>query len=142
MNNQVKKITVETTVNVIIEKVWELWTTPADIKQWNNPSDNWHSPRVEIDLKEGGHFLFRMETKDGKAGFDHAGKYDKVITNELIEYTVSDGRKSIITFVPNGNNTNITESFEPEKESPVELQRGFCHSVLNNFKKYAENVNS
>ena len=50
-------ITVETTVNEPIEKVWKLWKIPFDISQWNNFSDDWHSPRVEIDLKEEGSFL-------------------------------------------------------------------------------------
>jgi len=141
MEDLTNKITVEVTVNEIIEKIWKLWTTPADISQWNNSSDDWHSTRVENDLKDGGHFLFRMETKDGKVGFDHCGKYDKILVNQLIEYTVSDGRKSIISFKPVGNNTTIIETFEPEKETTIELQRDFCHSILKNFKKYAENKN-
>jgi hypothetical protein len=80
-----------------------------------------------------------MEAKDGSAGFDHAGKYDRLINHQLIEYTVSDGRKSIIQFIPNGDATTIIETFEPEKENPVEMQTAFCQSVLNRFKKYAEN---
>lgn len=141
MDNQAKKITVETTVNATIEKVWKLWTTRSDIMQWNKPFNDWHSARVEIDLRDEGNFLFRMEAKDGSAGFDHKGKYDKVIKNELIEYTVSDGRKSMIKFMGNDDNTNVIETFEPEKETPVEMQRDFVQSVLNNFKKYAENSN-
>ncbi len=135
MHNLIK---VEATVNTSVEKVWKRWTTPEDIKQWNNPFEDWHSPLIQVDLKTGGEFLFRMEKKDGSDGFDHQGKYDKVITHELIEYTVSDGRKSIITFADNGNYTTITEAFEPENETPIEIQRDFVQSILNNFKKYAE----
>ncbi len=141
MDNHVTNITVEITVNKPVAFVWKTWTTPSDIMQWNNPFPNWHSPRVENNLQEGGNFIYRMEAKDGSVGFDHSGKYDKVIKNELIEYTVSDGRKSIIQFIPNGNATTITENFEPEKENPVDMQRGFCQSVLDNFKKYTENKN-
>ena len=139
MDNQLPIITVDITVNERVENVWKIWTTPADIQQWNNPFDDWHSPRVENDLKQGGSFLYRMEAKDGSVGFDHGGKYDTVINNELIEYTVSDGRKSIIKFVPYGGTTTIIETFEPEKGNPVEMQKDFCQSVLNNFKSYAEN---
>lgn len=78
--------------------------------------------------------------KDGSVGFDHSGKYDKVIKNELIKYTVSDGRKSIIRFVPNGDCTNVIETFDPEKETPIEEQRKFTQAVLDNFKKYAEGL--
>jgi uncharacterized protein YndB with AHSA1/START domain len=139
MDNQVKEITVEAMVHASVEKVWKLWTTPADIMQWNNPFDNWHSPKVKIDLRDGGNFLFRMEAKDGSVGFDHTGKYDTVKKNELIEYTVSDGRKSIIQFIKEGDSTSIIEIFQPEKETPVEIQRDFVQSILNSFKKYAEN---
>jgi len=133
------RITVQTTVNTAIEETWKLWTTAADIIEWNNPSDEWHSPLVEIDLKDEGKFFFRMETKDGKSGFDHAGKYDKVLLHELIEYTGSDGRKSIIRFISNDHKTTIIETFEPETETPPEIQKDFCQAILNNFKKYAEN---
>jgi uncharacterized protein YndB with AHSA1/START domain len=133
-------LTVETSINMTVDKVWKLWTTPADIAQWNNPSADWHSPKVETDLREGGSFLYRMETKDGRIGFDHSGKYDSVIQNELIEYTVSDGRKSITRFVAHDDCTTVIETFEPEKETPVEEQRKFVQAVLHNFKLYAESV--
>ena len=139
MNKKLTIITVETIVNINVEKVWKFWTNPADIIQWNSPSDNWHTSLVEIDLKEGGTFLYRMETKDRSPGFDFYGKYDKVIPHELIEYTVSDGRKVINTFISNSSETVITEMFEAETATPVEMQVSFCQSILNNFKKFAEN---
>ena len=131
-------ITVETTINLAPEKVWKLWTTPADIIQWNNPSEDWHTLRVENDLRDGGEFLFRMEAKDGSEGFDFCGKYDKVITDELIEYALTDGRKTRIQFIANGDATVIIETFEPEAKTPVDIQRDFCQGVLNTFKNYAE----
>ena len=138
MDNAQTMITVQVTVNAPIEKVWNIWATPSDIMQWNNPSDQWHCPKVENDLQKGGSFLFRMETKNGSDGFDHAGVYDEVINHELIEYTGTDGRRSIIRFVPDNNKTLIIEEFEPGKEPSLEIQKDFCQSVLNNFKRYAE----
>jgi uncharacterized protein YndB with AHSA1/START domain len=138
MSHQLPAITVQTTVNTTIDNTWQAWTTPADISQWNNMSDDWHTPLVEVDLKNGGTFLFRMETKDGSAGFDHSGRYDRVVVNEVIEYTVFDGRKSVITFESKGDHTLVTETFEPEKETPIDLQKNFCQSILNTFKKYTE----
>ena len=132
-------ITAETIIQAPIEKVWELWTTASDIMQWNNPTDEWHTPNVDINLKEDGRFLFRMETKDGSIGFDHAGKYNKISLHELIEYTVDDGRKSVIIFTPTNNSTTVTETFEPEPQTPAEMQKEFCQAILNNFKKYVEN---
>lgn len=132
-------ITAETVINSTTERVWKLWTTPADIVQWNNPSEDWHTLEVDNDLRIGGKFLFRMEAKDGSDGFDFGGKYDKVITNELIEYTLDDRRKTLIEFIANGNSTILIETFDPEAKTPVDIQKDFCQGVLNNFKKYAEN---
>jgi len=138
MNNP---LTVETTILAPIEKVWKLWTTAEDIKQWNAPSNEWHTSFAETDLRPGGRFLYRMGAEDGSMGFDHDGIYDTVIVNELIEYTVSDGRKSKIIFIPRGKATLLTEIFEPETKNPADMQRDFVQSVLNNFKQYAENKN-
>jgi uncharacterized protein YndB with AHSA1/START domain len=133
-----KPITVETTINAAMESVWKLWTTPEDIMQWNNPSDDWHTLHVENDVKDGGKFLFRMQAKDGSDGFDFSGTYDKVIPHELMEYTLADGRKTSNRFVQNENGVTIIEMFEPEAKSDPGMQKDFCQSVLNNFKNYAE----
>jgi uncharacterized protein YndB with AHSA1/START domain len=85
-------ITVETTANVSIEQAWSHWTTPEHITQWNNADDDWHTPRAEIDLREGGRFLYRMEAKDGSVGFDFNGIFTKVIPLETIEYTIEGGK--------------------------------------------------
>lgn len=138
MDEKMHGITTEVIVEIPVEQAWKIWTTPADIMQWNVPFDNWHCPVVENDIKPGGKFLFRMETKDGSDGFDHAGTYDTVVQNQLIEYTGTDGRKSRIIFNEMEGTTTITETFEPEQNTLVELQRDFCQSVLNRFKQYAE----
>jgi uncharacterized protein YndB with AHSA1/START domain len=132
------KITVENTVNVPVEKVWHLWTTPAHITKWANASDDWHTSHAENDLKEGGRFLSRMEARDGSYGFDFGGVYDEVKTNKLIAYTLGDGRKVRIIFSGSENETQVVETFEAESENPVELQRSGWQAILNNFKKYAE----
>ena len=131
-------ITVEATVNAPVEKVWKLWTTPGDIMQWNNASPDWHTPRAENDLRAGGTFLSRMEAKDGSFGFDFGGTYDQVRTNELISYTLGDGRKVKVVFSGSGSETRIRESFDAENENPVEMQRSGWQAILDNFKKYAE----
>lgn len=139
MENESLYITVEVTVNKPVSEVWRRWSTPKDIMQWNIPFEDWHSPRVENDLKSGGHFSFRMESKDGSEGFDHSGIYDCIVDQNLIEYTGNDGRKSVIKFISNEDNTTtVTESFEPEKTISIEMQKNFCQSVLTNFKRYVE----
>ncbi len=131
-------ITVETLVLKPIEHVWKCWTVPTHITQWNNASDDWHTPRAENDLRVGGKFVSRMEAKDGSFGFDFGGVYDEVKINERISYTMSDGRIANVFFTTNGNETKITESFEAESINSIELQRGGWQAILDNFKKYSE----
>ena len=131
-------VTISATVNVPIEKVWKLWNTPEDIVQWNTASPDWHTPTAKNDLKENGKLTFRMEAKDGSFGFDFEGTYTKVIPNELIEYTIADGRKVRIQFTSNGNETHIVETFDAETENPVEMQRDGWQAILNSFKAYSE----
>lgn len=139
METQNKEIiTVANTINAPVEKVWEYWTKPEHITQWNNASDDWHTPRAENDLRVGGSFSSRMEAKDGSFGFDFGGIYDAVKNNEYIEYTLGDGRKVKINFTGNDNSTKVTESFEAEAVNPVEMQRGGWQAILDNFKKYTE----
>ena len=132
------EITVANTVNAPVEKVWKFWTGPEHITQWNNASDDWHTPFAENDLRVGGKFLSRMEAKDGSYGFDFAGVYDEVKTNELIAYTIGDGRKVKVIFTPSGNQTKLTTTFEAEDINSIEMQRGGWQAILDSFKKYTE----
>ncbi len=138
METAIKTITVESTVKVPVQKVWKLWTEPSHIKSWNNASDDWHTPAAENDLKVGGKFNVRMEAKDGSFGFDFGGAYDEVKLNQTIADTLGDGRKVKVAFAEKGNETKVTETFEPENENSLDLQRNGWQAILDNFKKYAE----
>lgn len=132
------KITVECSINAPVEKVWKYWTEPEHICKWNFASNDWHAPYAENDLREGGKFKFGMAAVNGSASFDFEGTYDKVVTNELIEYKIADGRKVVVTFAANGNTTTVTENFEAESTHTPEMQKFGWQSILDNFKKYVE----
>ena len=136
--NKKTEITVSVIVNAPLQKVWQFWTLPEHIKQWNFASDDWHTPKAENDLRVGGKFLSRMEAKDGSFGFDFWGVYDEIKENELITYTMGDDRKAKIIFINEGNATKVIETFEAENENSIELQQGGWQAILNNFKKYSE----
>ena len=138
METQKKVITVQTTVNAPVEKVWKLWTGPEHITKWNNASDDWHTPRASNDVRVGGKFQARMEARDGSMGFDFEGTYKTVKPNEYLEYDIADGRNVQVAFKANGDNTTVVENFEAENENSEELQRGGWQAILDNFKKYAE----
>lgn len=135
-------ITIESTINAPVEKVWEYWTMPEHITQWSFASDDWHTPHAENDLRVGGKFSSRMEAKDGSFGFDFGGVNDVITPNDYIEYTLADERKVKIYFKAEGDKTKVTETFEAEDTNPIEMQKGGWQAILDNFKKYAEGTNN
>lgn len=139
---QSKRITVTTTVNAPVAKVWKTWNTPADIMQWNTPDPSWHTPSSENDLRDGGKFKNRMEAKDGSFGFDFEGIYDKVEHHKEITYTMSDGRSSTTLFSEQNGKTNIETTFDPETENDPEFQKQGWQAILDNFVKYVESINN
>jgi len=131
-------ITIETTVNAPVSKVWDFWSKPEHITKWCQASDDWHASAAENDLKTGGKFTTTMAAKDGSVSFDFGGEYTNVEHHKAIDYTMGDGRKCSIQMTDMGNSTKIVETFEAESENPVEMQRGGWQAILDNFKKYTE----
>ncbi|AKQ47142.1 hypothetical protein TH63_18255 [Rufibacter radiotolerans] len=141
MENEAKTtVTVETTVQQPVEKVWERWTTPEHITQWNFAADTWQCPNATNDLQPGGRFVWRMEAKDGSMGFDYSGTYEQVIPYKKIVGQLDDDRQVTITFDGQDGQTQVTETFEVEDQNSVDLQRAGWQAILDNFKKHAESV--
>lgn len=131
-------ITIETTVNAPVEKVWERWTRPEHITRWNSASNDWHTPTATNDLRPGGTFTSRMEARNGSMGFDFGGTYDQVDHHRLISYTMGDGRRVSVTFDDRDGKTKVVETFDAETENSLEMQRAGWQAILDNFKKYTE----
>jgi uncharacterized protein YndB with AHSA1/START domain len=131
------KITVETNIAAAIEEVWRAYTTPADIKQWNAASDDWHTTAASVDLREGGKFSSRMEAKDGSMGFDFAGTYTKIIEPKLIEYAFGD-RHAQVEFTPEQTGVKVRVTFDSESTHSIEQQRQGWQSILNNFARHVQ----
>ena len=138
MENTKNSITISTTVNASVEQVWASWTSPEHITKWNAASDDWHTTRAENDLRAGGRFTSRMEAKDGSFGFDFEGVYDEVIPLQTIAYHLEDMRTVRVDFEEVDGQIKVTETFDPETENPVEMQRAGWQAILDNFKKYTE----
>lgn len=131
-------ITVQTIVNAPLEKVWERWNMPEHITLWAFASDDWEASSAENDLSVGGKFKTRMQAKDGSARFDFTGTYTAVKEHELIEYNMDDGRHVKVEFENTPDGVKVTETFDPENENPLEMQRAGWQAILNNFRKYVE----
>ena len=130
------QITIDTTIAAPVERVWEAYTTPADITQWNFASDDWCCPSAEADLRVGGAYKARMEARDGSFGFDFEAVYEEVETNKVITLAMTDGRKARTTFESAGSGTKVTTVFDAEEQNSIEMQRDGWQAILNNFNDY------
>jgi len=133
-----QRITVAAEINAPLQKVWDAWSNPYAIKQWNQASADWHTTEAENDLSEGGQFRFHMAAKDGSAGFDLKGTYVTVDELEYIEYELEDGRLVGISFMEEDGITSVTETFEAENQNPAAAQEQGWQAILNNFKQFVE----
>ena len=130
-------ITVETVVNAPIAKVWHAYTSPEDIKQWNQASPDWHTTQAAVDLRIGGAFSSRMEAKDGSVGFDFVGTYTQVIPHQLIEYAMGE-RAVSVEFIPQDKRVTVRVTFDVESTHSIDQQRDGWQAILNNFAKHVQ----
>ncbi|KAA6459703.1 ATPase [Acidobacteria bacterium AB60] len=135
------QITVETTVVAPIEQVWAAWNNPEDIKQWNAPSDDWHTTASTVDLREGGTFSARMEAKDGSMGFDFAGTYTRIVEHQLIE-SQFDGRTLRVEFLPRNGEVTVRETFDAETTHSAEQQRQGWQAILDRFASHVAAIHA
>jgi uncharacterized protein YndB with AHSA1/START domain len=135
--NEIMKIKVEKNVHAPIKKVWNAYTTPTDIVQWNAASDDWHTVTANVDLRIGGTFSSRMEAKDGSFGFDFAGTYTNIIPQQLIEYSFGD-RGAKVEFDERSDGVLVTVSFDADSTHSVEQQQAGWQAILDNFARHVE----
>ncbi|MEB8347384.1 SRPBCC domain-containing protein [Flavobacteriaceae bacterium KMM 6898] len=132
------KIRVSTTINGEVSKVWDYWTKPEHIVNWNFASNDWHCPAAENDPRTGGKFKYTMASKDGEMSFDFEGVYDEVIHEKKIAYSMADGRLVTVVFKKEIRKTKVTETFDAEDIHSEEMQRTGWQAILDNFKHYTE----
>ena len=126
------KISVEVLVAAPIAKVWESYTSPSDIVKWNFASEDWHTPSATVDLRVGGIFSSRMESKDGTEGFDFEGVYTNIIEHELIEYSFGD-RNAKVEFSNEPTGVRVAVTFDAEDMNTADQQRAGWQAILDNF---------
>ncbi len=132
------KITIETTVSADRKKVWEAYTDPKHIVNWNFASEDWCCPSAENDLRVGGKYKARMEAKDKSFGFDFEAVYTEIIGGEKLVYRIEDGREVTVFFEDGEGKIKVTIVFEAEGQNSEEMQRAGWQAILDNFKAYAE----
>lgn len=135
MNN---KVTVSALIDAPKTKVWNYYTNPIHIVNWNFADPSWHCPSAENDMKIGGVYNARMEAKDGSFGFDFYAIYSHIDHENSFTYEFG-GRMATVTMESKDDKTLVTVSFDPETENPIDMQQAGWQMILNNFKNYTEN---
>jgi len=132
------KITVERLIKADIAAIWKAWNNPDDIVQWNAASDDWHTTKSKVDLREGGKFSARMEARDGSVGFDFEGIFTRVIPQKSLAYRMEDGREVLVEFNSQRDGVFVKETFDAETENEPEMQRQGWQAILDSFAKHVE----
>lgn len=132
-------ITVSTTIkSKTLAQVWEYFTNPKHVTNWNFASDDWHCPKAENQLEIGKSFTYTMAAKSGEMSFDFSGTYTEIEEHSKISYVLEDDRKIFVTFKETEDGIEVVEKFDPETENSEELQQAGWQMILDNFKKYTE----
>ena len=134
------KITIKTQIKSGIQQVWNAYTNPEHIIHWNFATPEWHCPKVENDLRIGGEYFARMEAKDGSFGFDFKAIYKELIPEQSLVYVLEDGREVNISFLSQGDITQVVIIFDAENQNPIEMQQTGWQLILDNFKRYTESI--
>lgn len=131
------QITVSARIAAPKKQVWDFYTLPEHITQWNFADPSWHCPSASNDLRVGGTYVARMEARDGSFGFDFAVEYTAIEPEVYFSYVFGD-RTATVQFNSDGAGTEVIVTFDPETENPIDLQKNGWQAILNNFKKYVE----
>ena len=131
-------ITVHTLVHAPLPMVWQYWTEPQHIQNWNSASPDWETTQATSELKIGGRFSYTMQAKDGSSGFAFSGTYVEVLPQQLLAFQLDDGRQVRITFEAHGDTTSLNETFDTEQYHTAEQQQSVWQAILDHFKAYTE----
>jgi len=136
-----EQITIAAAVAAPLEKVWECWTEPEHITQWNFASDDWCCPSAANELQVGGRYKARMEAKDGSFGFDFEAIYDEIeLPKDILRFKAQTmGRKQIAWYdlgAPLDIESGQTLSW-PDAQKLVEKSFSASYPALGNYARSA-----
>src|SRR5579864_8201032 len=86
-----QEVVFERTYDAPLDRVWQAWTDPEQLKQWWGP-DNVTIPECEIDLRVGGRFFIVMEASEALGEYKGTrwpmeAKFTKIEPKARLEYT-------------------------------------------------------
>ena len=71
-------ITVQSNIQAPVQKVWDFFTNPQHVINWNFAMPEWHCPSATNQLEVGGEFHYTMAARDNSMSFDFWGTYQKI----------------------------------------------------------------
>ena len=141
------RLTVSTTINNSLEKVWESFWKSEHIVHWCFASSDWHCPKaLGEEPKVGGIFTNTFAAKDGSFQFDFTAQYDIVepmnrlvyTMGEMKEYFLDAGRQVEVMFEETSEGIKLTEIFDAEDIHSPEMQIAGWSAILENLRIYTE----
>ncbi|MDR0228463.1 MAG: SRPBCC domain-containing protein [Flavobacteriaceae bacterium] len=133
-----QKINVSATVHASTDSVWDCYTNPEHITQWNFADPSWHCPSATNDMQIGGKYTARMEAKDGSFGFDLEAIYSELDLKKHFTYIMPNGREVKVVFTNDNGATEVNITFDGDGENAIDMQKAGWQAILNNFKTYVE----
>jgi uncharacterized protein YndB with AHSA1/START domain len=118
------------------EKVWEVLLTPSWIQKWNHASDDWETTTVSVDLRVGGRYQAHMQAKDLSFGFDFETTFTEIKPFESYTYVMDEVNREVkVELIEQEDGVLVKETFDPEDENSIQLQRQGWQAILDNLKK-------
>ena len=126
-----------------VEKVYQAWTDPAQLKLWFSPNVRWKTPLIESDPKPGGVHSIIMRHSDGDK-MQIAGRYVEATPNSRISFTWQSGdglmtEESLVTIelreVPEGTEITLTHERLQDQNTKEQVSGGWsgCLEMLEAF---------
>jgi uncharacterized protein YndB with AHSA1/START domain len=138
-----KGFTIEKTLKAAPEKVWQMWTTEANIKKWWLGGD-FTVKRASFDVRVGG--KYDLEASDGKQTIHNHGRYTEVKLHTRLAWTwefdifLAPGEKPYdvpisVDLAPVAGGTKMT--FKQGPLAAAEHTEGSRQGVLANIERLA-----
>jgi len=86
-SHKVSDLVITRVFDAPIERVWQAWTDPKHIMLWWGPKD-FTAPTIQVDLREGGKYLYCMRGPDGK-NYWSTGTFEEIVPMERLVFTDS-----------------------------------------------------
>ena len=121
---ETNQVTIERVFEAPLEKVWEAWTKPEEIKKWWGP-EGFSAPEIEIDFRVGGkyHYMMRGPIEEGGEEMDmwSGGEFKEIVPHEKIVATDHFSNEAGDTVDP--ATFGMSEDFPKESDMTILFQR-------------------